>query len=160
MAVLRASGCDGSYGTRAPGGRQISVVMAWLRPACVGGLWFFYTVGLSNVGEAMTAKIVRLPDDFIGKDDQSKLESFGAYLISHGWATRWHWNRQRGFDIAFEIYIGDAHRPPSFTIKRDHENDVFYAADARGKEIRRGSLDAIMTEIDSLAQSPPDNLPA
>ena len=34
--------------------------------------------------DVVTDEIVRLPDNFIGKDDQARLESFGAYLIVHG----------------------------------------------------------------------------
>lgn len=100
----------------------------------------------------MTDKVVKLPDEFIGKDDEARLESFGAHLIAHGIATRWHWRRLRGIDVAFEIYRGGAEEELFVSIKRDRRNGVFTVKDGYGRLIDAGTLERIMTTIDAQAR--------
>lgn len=98
-------------------------------------------------------KLVRLPRDFISKTDESKLESFGAHLIAHGAATRWHWQRSNGIDTAFSIYRGGPNEELLVDIARDSSRDVYYATDADGKTLTKGSLEAVMTVVDAMARS-------
>ncbi len=104
--------------------------------------------------------IVNLPENFIGKEDEQRLESFGAHLISHGRATRWHWNRQRGINVAFEVFTGGAHERLLVGIVRDRKHDRFVAQDAGGRVVADGSLDHIMTLVDKHASSANDADPA
>lgn len=101
----------------------------------------------------MSGKIVELPDDFIGKEDEARIESFGAHLIAHGCATRWHWNREHGVDVGFELFRGGPDEELLFAIKRDRANDVFYVLDAAGKRVEEGKLDHIMAVVDALARA-------
>ncbi len=104
--------------------------------------------------------IVNLPENFIGKEDEQRLESFGAHLISHGRATRWHWNRQRGIDVAFEIFTGGPHERLLVAIVRDREHDRFAAKDGRGRIIAEGSLDHVMALLDKHSASAGGDEPA
>lgn len=101
----------------------------------------------------MAEKIVELPDNFIGRQDRKRLESFGAHLITCGHAVRWRWNRERDMDTAFEIFFGAAHEELPFCIRRDRKKRVFYVTDAQGKRLDEGTLTHIMTAINHLAQS-------
>ncbi len=102
----------------------------------------------------MADEIVRLPENFIGKEDQARLESFGAYLIVHGFATRWHWTRCRGIDVAFELFCGGAHELRLFCIERSRELDAFVLCDGQGRALERGKLDHIMTVVDETLRGP------
>jgi hypothetical protein len=97
--------------------------------------------------------VVKLPSDFIGKTDESKLESFGAHLIAHGAATRWHWRRSGGVDTAFLIYRGGRNEKLLVSIARDSSRDVYYANDPNGRKLTKGSLEAVMTIVDAMARS-------
>jgi len=99
------------------------------------------------------SEIVTLPDNFIGKEDEQRLESFGARLISRGWATRWHWNRERGIDVAFEIFTGGASERLIVSIVRNRERDAFLAKDAAGGFVAEGALERVMAVVDKLASS-------
>lgn len=99
------------------------------------------------------AKVVKLPTDFIGKKDESRLESFGGHLIAHGAATRWHWRRSNGIDLEFEIYRGGAEEELLVCIARDRNHDIYLARDASGKEFTQGSLESVMTIVDAIARS-------
>lgn len=98
-------------------------------------------------------EIINLPDDFIGKEDERRLESFGGHLIGRGYATRWHWNREHGVDVAFEIYRGGADEELFAAIRRDREQDIFCAVDASGRNIGAGTLDHVMAVVDGLARA-------
>ena len=50
-------------------------------------------------------EIIKLPENFIGKEDREKMESFGGHEISHGRATRWHWGEDADGDDVFEILM-------------------------------------------------------
>ena len=96
--------------------------------------------------------IINLPEDFIGKEDERRLESFGGHLIGRGYATRWHWNREHGIDVAFEIFRGGADEALFASIRRDREQDIFCATDAAGRNIGEGTLDHVMAVVDELAR--------
>lgn len=104
--------------------------------------------------DVVTDEIVRLPDNFIGKDDQARLESFGAYLIVHGLATRWHWTRRRGIDVAFDIFRGGADETRMFSIERSRARDAFLVRDDAGNALERGKLDHIMAFINQRVRGP------
>lgn len=94
------------------------------------------------------ADIIRLPDNFIGKEDHERLESFGAHMIAHGRATRWHWDKDTDGDDVFEIYRGGADEVLIVRINRDREKDTFRAEDAAGHAIASGALDHVMAIVD------------
>lgn len=104
--------------------------------------------------------VVELPENFIGVEDAEKLESFGAHLISHGRATRWHWNREHGIDVAFEIFRGGPHEELMFAVRRDRDNDAFYVADPAGAVVEQGSLDHVMAVIDAIVRATNGDPPA
>jgi hypothetical protein len=97
------------------------------------------------------ADIINLPSDFIGKEDEQRLESFASHLIAHGRATRWHWNRKSGIDVAFEVFRGGADEELLVTIKRDRKEDAFHARDGNGRDLAHGTLDHVMAVIDRAA---------
>ena len=94
------------------------------------------------------AKIINLPDNFIGKEDREKLESFGGHEIGHGRATRWHWDKNANGDDIFEIYRGGPNEELVAQISRDRKQDIFYVKNASGKQVSAGTLDHIMAELD------------
>lgn len=104
--------------------------------------------------------VVRLPNDFIGKEDEIKLESFGGHLIAHGAATRWHWLRARGFDVEFEVLRGGSEEELLVRIGRDRRRRVFYAVDASGQRVAEGLLEHVMAVVDSVARSARPEPPA
>lgn len=104
--------------------------------------------------------VVELPENFIGVEDAEKLESFGAHLISHGRATRWHWNREHGIDVAFEILRGGGDEELAFAIRRDREKDEFYVTDAAGRLVEAGTLDHVMAVVDGIARTQHGDPPA
>lgn len=106
------------------------------------------------------SEIVNLPNNFIGKEDEQRLESFGARLIGHGWASRWHWNRERGFDIAFEIFVGGSQERLMATIARDRERDTFLARSAGGRLLAEGALEHVMAVVDRMARARRGDQPA
>ncbi|WP_455210024.1 hypothetical protein [Kaarinaea lacus] len=94
------------------------------------------------------AKIINIPDNFIGKEDREKLESFGGHEIAHGRATRWHWDKNTTGSDVFEIYRGGANEQLVVRISRDREHNTFCANNVSGKLISSGALDHIMAELD------------
>jgi hypothetical protein len=107
----------------------------------------------------MTDKIIELPQDFIGMEDQARLESFGGHLIARGLATRWHWNRSHGIDVAFEIYRGGVDETLFCSIRRDHAHDVFYVHGGSANLRDRGKLDHVMASVDAAAHAAHDDSP-
>lgn len=96
------------------------------------------------------SRIVRLPENFIGREDRQRLESFGGHSIAHGRATRWHWSAdERGGDV-FEIYKGGANEKLAFRVSRDRVRDVFKVRDARGREVLSGDLGHVMAGLENL----------
>ena len=94
------------------------------------------------------AEIIKLPGNYIGKEDREKLESFGGHTISHGRATRWHWGEDADGDDVFEIYRGGEDETLVTRIGRDREMDAFCAHDAAGNLVVSGALEHVMAELD------------
>ena len=95
-------------------------------------------------------EIIKLPENFIGKEDREKMESFGGHEISHGRATRWHWGEDADGDDVFEIHSGGEDEMLVSRISRDRELDTFCAHDAPGKLIVSGKLEHIMAELEQI----------
>ena len=93
--------------------------------------------------------IIALPDSFIGKADQVRLESFAAHLIAHGWASRWYWNRQPGPDMALHVYKRRCDERPMLCLIRSRINRAFCAKDAAGNTIAEGELRYVMRVVDT-----------
>jgi len=92
--------------------------------------------------------IIELPDNFIGIEDKHRLESFGAHTISHGRATRWHWDKNAGGDDLFEIYCGGSHEVLAVRVHRDRKLDAFCAHDVNNTLVTSGTLEHIMAEME------------
>lgn len=108
----------------------------------------------------MNDKIVNLPDHFIGREDEQKLESYGAHLIGHGYATRYHWKKENSIIVAFEVYRGGADEAFLFAIRRNQEGDYFYLEDAGGIRAGRGTLQHVMAVGNDLARAMRGGTPA
>ncbi len=94
------------------------------------------------------SKTYKLPDNFIGKEDRERLESFGGHTIAHGRATRWHWGKDQNGDDVFEIYLGGADESLGARVRRDRDRDIFVARDDRGRSIGSGELEHVMAELE------------
>lgn len=106
----------------------------------------------------MSENVLVLPNGFIGKEDEAKLESFGAYLVKHGAAARWRWERERGIDVAFKISAADGRF--LCLIKRDQEHDVFYVTSSADQRIEEGKLEHVMAVVEQLAKLSSGSQPA
>lgn len=104
--------------------------------------------------------IVRLPKNFIGKEDRERLESFGGHTIAHGRATRWHWTRDEGGDDVFEIYRGGADEALAYRVKRDRDQGVFRVCDHQAREALCGDLERVMAGLDELLSTDHGEFPA
>ena len=93
--------------------------------------------------------IIRLPDNFIGKEDREKLESFAGHTIARGRATRWHWGKAADGDDIFEIYPSGADHQLTVRISRNRERDTFSARDTAGHPIVSGALDHVFAELEA-----------
>jgi hypothetical protein len=93
--------------------------------------------------------IISLPDNFIGKEDREKLESFGGHTIAHGRATRWHWNKDADGDDVFEMFHGGADETLAARINRDRKQDVFCARGATDEQIASGTLEHVLAELEA-----------
>ena len=91
--------------------------------------------------------IIRLPDNFIGKEDREKLESFAAHTIAHGRATRWQWDKDSDGGDIFEIYPVGADNRQTVRINRNRERDRFCARDA-DYSIASGALEHVFAELE------------
>ncbi|WP_101069168.1 hypothetical protein [Roseovarius salinarum] len=96
----------------------------------------------------MTDEIIRLADNLIGLSDRQALESYGAHVIGHGWATRFAWAWDADGDPHFDIFSGGADEVLAARIGRDRAAHVFYALDAEGARMVEGTLDHVMAELD------------
>ncbi|MGB7932633.1 MAG: hypothetical protein WCH04_10500 [Gammaproteobacteria bacterium] len=94
-------------------------------------------------------EIIRLPDNFIGKEDRERLESFAGHTIARGRATRWHWGKDANRDDIFEIYPGSADNTLAISISRNRELDAFCARDAAGQSITSGTLEHVFAELEA-----------
>ena len=98
----------------------------------------------------MSATITQLPLNFVGKEDAPRLECFGAYLIEHGAATRWRWQKSDGIDVAFLIYRGVPHDRLLVRIERSTRDGVYRANSSLGEHRIEGSLEEVMSAVDTL----------
>ena len=106
------------------------------------------------------SEIVRVPENFIGKEDRERLESFGGHTIAHGRATRWHWSSDdRGNDV-FEIYRGGADEALAYRVSRDRSHDVFRVHDRDGREVLAGELDHVMAGLEEMLAAEHGEFPA
>jgi hypothetical protein len=94
------------------------------------------------------ADIIELPDNLIGIEDKESIESFGGHEISHGRATRFHWDKNENKDPVFELYRGGANEKLVIVISRERKNHKFQAVDKNGKMIVSGALDHVMKILD------------
>lgn len=94
-------------------------------------------------------EIIRLPDNFIGKEDREKLESFAGHTVARGRAIRWHWDHDADGNDIFEIHPVGKNRPPVVQISRNRELDAFAARDAAGHPIVKGTLDHVFSELEA-----------
>ncbi|MGA8262659.1 MAG: hypothetical protein WB783_20845 [Arenicellales bacterium] len=94
--------------------------------------------------------IVRLADNFIGKEDRLKLESFGGHSIAHGRATRWHWSTDEHGGDVFEIYRGGADEELAYRVSRDRREDVFRLCDAGRRELLSGELEHVLAGLEQM----------
>ncbi|MDZ7842511.1 MAG: hypothetical protein U5R46_17060 [Gammaproteobacteria bacterium] len=106
------------------------------------------------------SEIVQLPENFIGKEDRERLESFGGHTIGHGRATRWHWTSDDGGSDVFEIYRGGADEHLAYRVSRDRRNDVFRVHDALEREVISGDLEHIMAGLEELLSTEHGEFPA
>jgi hypothetical protein len=113
---------------------------------------------VSTVGETM-GKIIRLPSNFIGKEDGERLESFGGHSIAHGRATRWHWDKDAEGNDLFEIYHGGVEEVLLARVSRDRQLDAFCARDAAGWAIASGPLEQVLAELDAYLVRAQGSLP-
>lgn len=104
--------------------------------------------------------IFRLPENFIGKEDRLKLESFGGHEIAHGRATRWHWARDEHGDDVFQIYRGGADEALAYEIGRDRKRDAFRVRDRRGREVLAGDLEHVMAGLEEILATEHGESPA
>lgn len=104
--------------------------------------------------------VVQLPENFIGKEDRERLESFGGHTIAHGRATRWHWTSNERGDDVFEIYRGGADEELAYRLTRDRRKDVFRVRDHRGREAASGDLEHVMAQLEHLLASDHGETPA
>ena len=97
-------------------------------------------------------EIIKIADNFIGKEDREKLESFGGHTIALGRATRWHWEKDANKDDVFEIYIGGADEELAALVKRARKKDLFLGFDGDDNPIVSGTLEHVMAELDHYFQ--------
>ncbi|RDC71092.1 hypothetical protein DLJ49_16320 [Rhodovulum sp. 12E13] len=95
----------------------------------------------------MSDDIIRLAENLIGPADRRRLESYGAHVIQHGWATRYAWSEEDG-DPRFDIFRGGPNEECAVRVGRHREADEFFAEDAAGQQITAGPLDHVMAELD------------
>ena len=104
------------------------------------------------------SNVIRLPGDFIGKGDESKLASFASHLISRGAATRWYWQRVEGIGTGLLIIRGTSHGEELIArIGRNSARDTYHAEGPLGRRLAEGPLEAVLAVVDRIARnsSPP-----
>ncbi|MDR9437535.1 MAG: hypothetical protein RI563_11685 [Thiohalophilus sp.] len=95
------------------------------------------------------AEIIELPDNFFGKHDRERVESFAGHEVAHGRATRWHWAKDNDDDDIFQLFAGGADEYLILTLSRDREQDAYCAHDGEGRHLVSGSMDHVMAEVDA-----------
>lgn len=105
------------------------------------------------------ADITELPDNFIGKDDRERLESFGGHTIARGRATRWHWAKDAAGGDCFELFAGGATEQRLARITRDRRADLFRVYDAEDGELAKGALEQVMAALEMYLMARHGELP-
>lgn len=96
----------------------------------------------------MSDDVIRLAENLIGPADHRRLESYGAHVIQHGWATRYAWSEENG-DPRFDIFRGGPNEELAVRVGRHRVEDEFFAEDAAGQQITAGALEHVMAELDA-----------
>lgn len=94
-------------------------------------------------------KIIELPDNFIGKEDREKLESFAGHTIARGRAVRWHWDHTDNGDDVLEIYQRNSDDKPDICVTRNRELDEFRAHNAWEDLVAAGTLQHVLAVLES-----------
>jgi hypothetical protein len=94
-------------------------------------------------------RVIKLPDNFIGKEDRDKLESYAGHTIARGRATRRCWGKTPDGDDRLEIYTGGVNDRLAATVSRNREQDAFFVCDAAGRLIATGPLDHVLAELEN-----------
>lgn len=94
-------------------------------------------------------KIIDLPDNFIGKEDRDKLESFAGHTVARGRATLWRWGKTGDGDDVLEIYRSNEEDMPIIRITRDRQANAFCARDTAGAPIATGLLELVLADLDA-----------
>ena len=94
------------------------------------------------------AEIIKLADNFIGREDREKLESFAGHTIARGRAMRWYWDKNAKGEEQFIIRCDGADITLSVTISRDRKQDEFYARGTVGGLIARGSIEHLLAKLE------------
>jgi hypothetical protein len=122
--------------------------LQWLRTAGHDRA-MLYTRFLPQIHEDNMTEIIRLPDNFIGREDREKLESFAGHIVARGRAVRWHWDKDAAGNDIFEIQpVGVDHRP-AVQISRNRTQDAYAARDTAGRPIVKGALDHVFAELEA-----------
>ena len=106
----------------------------------------------------MSDDVIRLAENLIGPADHRRLESYGAHVIQHGWATRYAWSEEGG-DPRFDIFRGGADEELAVRVGRHRAQDEFFAEDAAGQQVAAGALDHVMAELDAYLEQRSGHLP-
>ena len=106
----------------------------------------------------MNDDIIRLAENLIGPADHRRLESYGAHVIQHGWATRFSWSEEDG-DPRFDIFRGGADERLAVRVGRHRDRHEFFAETAEGQRIAGGTLDHVMAELDVFLESDRGGIP-
>lgn len=106
------------------------------------------------------SEIVQLPENFIGKEDRERLESFGGHTIAHGRATRWHWAKDEQGNDVFELYRGGADEVLAYRISRDRSHDIFRVHDSHQREVMSGDLEHVMAGLEEILSGEHGEFPA
>jgi hypothetical protein len=94
------------------------------------------------------SEVISLPDNFISKGDQRRLESFAGHTIARGRATRWQWGVNDNGDDTFSLYTGGEQESLAAWVDRDHAADKFRAYKSQGQAIAKGPLEKVMAALD------------
>jgi len=104
---------------------------------------------------------IRLPANFIGIEDEARLQGFAGHLMAHGCAARWQWRRVDGIAVELSIFAIDPDGASLLAaISRDSSRDVYRASDRDAAVFVEGTLEKVMTIVDRLARASVPESPA
>jgi drug/metabolite transporter (DMT)-like permease len=117
------------------------------RKACRGALPGYPRI-CPDTETRMTDEIAHLPDNPMSHADRKALEAYGAHVIAHGWATRFHWDEDDDAGPRFEIHRGGAAEFLEARVGRSRAHHAFYAEDVHGVVFATGTLDHVMAALE------------